>query len=79
MKLEPLLDRAIVKPLEPIKSASGAALDSVQANVCEAEALWAAEGANVRVLCSYICGSELYALRVKCCCSEKRWRLGFSW
>ncbi|ATW06066.1 10 kDa chaperonin [Candidatus Hodgkinia cicadicola] len=51
MKLKPLLDRVIVKPLEPIKrTPSGLILpESVQANVCEAEVLWTAEGVDIDV------------------------------
>ncbi|AUG34095.1 10 kDa chaperonin [Candidatus Hodgkinia cicadicola] len=51
MKLKPLLDRVIVKPLEPIKRTSSGLIlpDSAQANVCEAEVLWIAEGVNINV------------------------------
>ncbi|AUG62920.1 10 kDa chaperonin [Candidatus Hodgkinia cicadicola] len=82
MKLEPLLDRVIAKPFEPVKRTSSALIlsDSAQANVCEAEVLWVDEGVNVdsrgAVFC--ICGPELRALRVKCCYSENCWRFGFS-
>ncbi|AUG33764.1 10 kDa chaperonin [Candidatus Hodgkinia cicadicola] len=47
MKLERLLDRAIVKPRA---SGGSTLLDSVQANVCEAER------ANIKVLCSKSAG-----------------------
>ncbi|ATW05988.1 10 kDa chaperonin [Candidatus Hodgkinia cicadicola] len=62
MKLKPLLDRVIVKPLEPIKrTPSGLVLPSfVQANVCEAEVLRAAECLNIgfdsKALCSESAG-----------------------
>ncbi|AUG91430.1 10 kDa chaperonin [Candidatus Hodgkinia cicadicola] len=51
MKLKPLLDRVIVKPLESTKrTPSGLILpDFAQANVCEAEVLWVAEGLNIGV------------------------------
>ncbi|AUI38887.1 10 kDa chaperonin [Candidatus Hodgkinia cicadicola] len=45
MSLKPLLGRLILEPLEPIKGASSGL--PVQANVCEAEVLWVAEGVNV--------------------------------
>ncbi|AUG34209.1 10 kDa chaperonin [Candidatus Hodgkinia cicadicola] len=49
MNLKPLLDRVMLKPLEPIKrTSSGLVLpDSAQASVCEAEVLWMAEGVNI--------------------------------
>ncbi|AUG91326.1 10 kDa chaperonin [Candidatus Hodgkinia cicadicola] len=51
MKLKPLLDRVIVKPRESTKrTPSGLILpDSAQANVCEAEVLWVAEGLDTDV------------------------------
>ncbi|XXN13637.1 MAG: hypothetical protein AAI902_00120 [Candidatus Hodgkinia cicadicola] len=51
MKLKPLIDRVIVKPLEPVKRTSSGLIlpDSVQSNVCEAEVLWVAEGLNIDV------------------------------
>ncbi|AUG34072.1 10 kDa chaperonin [Candidatus Hodgkinia cicadicola] len=51
MKLEPLLDRVIVKPLEPIKTTSSGLMSpgSAQANVCGAEVLWAAGGVSKSV------------------------------
>ncbi|XXM93329.1 MAG: hypothetical protein AAI946_00100 [Candidatus Hodgkinia cicadicola] len=49
MQLKPLFNRVVVKPLEVTETTpSGLILaSSAQAEVCEAEVLWAADGLNI--------------------------------